>query len=287
MGTATIMRIGGVDVNKIIRYAKKAFKFYQKWQKKQDQKKQQQHAQAAQQQSHAGTPYPQQQSYPQQQQQPWGQQGPYPQQQPSTQYPQSSGPYGGYQASAPSTGISSHQEYEAMRNEANRHGDMMSQCFSQSQQAYDADDHGRAKELSNEGKHHQQQMEELNERCSAWIYHENNKSQPHGSVDLHGLYVQEAIEYTEKAIKSAKSEGLTELRLIVGKGNHSENHVRKIAPAVNKLMKQEHLTAAPEPGNYGVIVVHLAGQGGGRDGDSFSREMEQRGGSGDSDCIIM
>lgn len=148
-----------------------ALQFYQKWQKKQDQKKQQQHAQAAQQQSHAGTPYPQQQSYPQQQQQPWGQQGPYPQQQPSTQYPQSSGPYGGYQASAPSTGISSHQEYEAMRNEANRHGDMMSQCFSQSQQAYDADDHGRAKELSNEGKHHQQQMEELNERCSAWIYH--------------------------------------------------------------------------------------------------------------------
>lgn len=30
---------------------------------------------------------------------------------------------------------------------------------------------------------------------------ENNKTQPVGSVDLHGLYVQEAIEYTERAIK--------------------------------------------------------------------------------------
>lgn len=30
---------------------------------------------------------------------------------------------------------------------------------------------------------------------------ENNKTQPRGTIDLHGLYVQESIEFTEKAIQ--------------------------------------------------------------------------------------
>lgn len=33
---------------------------------------------------------------------------------------------------------------------------------------------------------------------------ENNRSQPVGSVDLHGLYVEEAIEYTQRAIKVSR-----------------------------------------------------------------------------------
>lgn len=83
---------------------------------------------------------------------------------------------------------------------------------------------------------------------------ENNKHSPPGTVDLHGLYVQEAIEYTEKAIQRGQSQNMSTLHVIVGKGIHSRGpppspplckvltrhagHVAKIKPAIEKLMVQ-------------------------------------------------
>ncbi len=37
-----------------------------------------------------------------------------------------------------------------------------------------------------------------------------------GEIDLHGLYVKEAIAHTDAAIEEAKRRGATEIRLIVG-----------------------------------------------------------------------
>lgn len=67
---------------------------------------------------------------------------------------------------------------------------------------------------------------------------ENNKKQPAGSIDLHGLYVKEAIEQVEKAVSNGQRSGLAELRIITGKGNHSVNHQAKIKPAVAQLMQK-------------------------------------------------
>jgi DNA-nicking Smr family endonuclease len=65
---------------------------------------------------------------------------------------------------------------------------------------------------------------------------ENNKQSPPGTIDLHGLYVKEAIERTESAIAQRQRSGQDELRVIVGKGIHSQNHQAKIKPAVEELM---------------------------------------------------
>jgi len=67
---------------------------------------------------------------------------------------------------------------------------------------------------------------------------ENNKHSPPGTIDLHGLYVKEAIERTETAIANAQRSGTEELRVIVGKGIHSQGHVAKIKPAVQGLMQK-------------------------------------------------
>lgn len=133
--------------------------------------------------------------------------------------------------------------------------------------------------------------------------------QPPGSVDLHGLYVQEAIEYTERAIKvrfhlrlsdrsltcqdphhplapraqDGRARGFPELRIIVGKGNHSPSHVAKIKPAISSLMQREHLTAHLDQHNAGVLVVQLQGQGTGRDAGQFVREIESKGDT----CVVM
>ena len=67
---------------------------------------------------------------------------------------------------------------------------------------------------------------------------ENNTSSPQDTIDLHGLYVKEALERTELAIQQAQSAGQSELRIIVGKGIHSQGHVAKIKPAVEEMMQK-------------------------------------------------
>jgi DNA-nicking Smr family endonuclease len=69
-----------------------------------------------------------------------------------------------------------------------------------------------------------------------------------GEVDLHGLYVKEAIRYTDEAIEGAKRRGDAEVHLIVGKGLHSAGHVAKIKPAIAELMQKCALAASPRVG---------------------------------------
>ena len=128
----------------------------------------------------------------------------------------------------------------------------MARCKSESQEAYNREDHAAAKDLSNQRKNHKQKMEQLNKEASNWIYHgqcynpsplylmrmlifsiENNRvswlcvmfvwntnsviqNRKPGEIDLHGLYVKEAIAYTDTALKEAKLRGDSELRFIVG-----------------------------------------------------------------------
>ena len=73
-------------------------------------------------------------------------------------------------------------------------------AFSDSQAAYTSGNGEAAHELSLAGKRHQQLKEQYNDEAASWIFNENNRVQPQGSVDLHGLYVQESIDFTEKAI---------------------------------------------------------------------------------------
>lgn len=54
-------------------------------------------------------------------------------------------------------------------------------------------------------------------------------------ADLHGLYVQEAIQQTEQAIQRAQQAGLPQLIVITGKGLHSTAHVAKIKPGPSAL----------------------------------------------------
>ena len=46
----------------------------------------------------------------------------------------------------------------------------MARAFQTSREAYDSGERGWAKELSNEGKRHQAEMERLNREASEWIF---------------------------------------------------------------------------------------------------------------------
>ncbi|TBU29614.1 hypothetical protein BD311DRAFT_777500 [Dichomitus squalens] len=174
--------------------------------------------------------------------------------------------------------------YMDLRARANAAGDEMARNFEAAHQAYESGDGARAKELSNAGKAAQGEMERLNEEAAEWIF-KGEQNNP-GEVDLHGLYVKEAIRFTDKSIVEARSRGDRQLRLIVGKGLHSTNHVAKLKPAIEELIQKHGLVAELDEHNSGVLIVNLDGQasGSGRvmSADEMTRGLEKK-----DECIIM
>ncbi|CAK5281480.1 unnamed protein product [Mycena citricolor] len=160
--------------------------------------------------------------------------------------------------------------YMQLRARANTEGDAMARCFSQSQEAYARGDGAQAKELSTQGKEHQRQMNQLNKEASDWIFvgkcilsiiaklllTSDADSKP-GEIDLHGLFVKEAVEHSDRAIQEAKQRGESSIHLIVGKGLHSPGGVAKIKPAIEELMVKHQLSAELDPHNAGVLIVNM------------------------------
>ncbi|WVR08847.1 hypothetical protein IAU60_005905 [Kwoniella sp. DSM 27419] len=178
------------------------------------------------------------------------------------------------------------ERYVELRNRARHEGDEAHRCFAASQQAYQAGDGARAHDLSVQGKEHQRRQDELDDEAGAWIFNENNKASPADTIDLHGLYVKEAIERTESAILAAQRSGQDELRIIVGKGIHSQNHKAKIKPAVEDMMRKYNLSAHIDPRNTGVLIVDLNGRSDGlrsRDAGGLVDQMEKE----DEGCRVM
>ncbi|KAJ5956890.1 hypothetical protein N7501_011169 [Penicillium viridicatum] len=151
-------------------------------------------------------------------------------------------------------------EYDRLRDLARQEASKRGQCFSRSKDAYSSGDGAGAKQLSEEGKAHGRKMEEYNRQASEFIFRENNASGrvEADTIDLHGQFVEEAEEILEERIKYAKSHGQNHLHVIVGKGNHSVNHIQKIKPRVEQVCRELGLQYATEE-NAGRIYVNLTG----------------------------
>lgn len=103
-------------------------------------------------------------------------------------------------------------------------------------------------------------MDKYNRQARDFIFRENNAEGRVASdtIDLHGLFVEEAEDVLEERIKAARQQGQTHLHVIVGKGNHSRGHVQKIKPRVEQVCRELGLQYATEE-NEGRIYVNLQG----------------------------
>jgi hypothetical protein len=103
-------------------------------------------------------------------------------------------------------------------------------------------------------------MEQYNRQARDYIFRANNASGrvDGDTIDLHGLFVEEAEDVLEERIKSARQRGETHLHVIVGKGNHSTNHVQKIKPRVEQVCRELGLQYRTEE-NEGRMFVNLQG----------------------------
>ncbi|KAG6375383.1 hypothetical protein JVT61DRAFT_2939 [Boletus reticuloceps] len=185
--------------------------------------------------------------------------------------------------------ITQEEAYASLRARAKQEGDLMAQCYQQSKEAYERRDRARAKALSDEGKRHALKMETLNADASATIFKDvtpllhNAQDRDACEVDLHGLFVKEAIAYSEKAVSAARRSGYSEIHLIVGmcissarseapssnlvfpwplagQGNHSEKGIPRLKPALQEDMQKRGHHVEADPKNPGVLVVRLGGR---------------------------
>jgi hypothetical protein len=103
-------------------------------------------------------------------------------------------------------------------------------------------------------------MDQYNHQARDYIFRENNAESRVASdtIDLHGLFVEEAEDVLEERIRAARSQGQTHLHVIVGKGNHSRGHVQKIKPRVEQVCNELGLKYRTEE-NEGRMYVDLQG----------------------------
>jgi DNA-nicking Smr family endonuclease len=132
----------------------------------------------------------------------------------------------------------------------------MSEAYSRAKTAQQKGYRGAAQEHRQKGDAHKSAMENLDKRAAKIIFRENNKNRMGGRIDLHGLYVAEAVGFAKEELRSAMTRGDEVVRFIVGKGLHSEGEAR-IRPALEELFSERGLSHLLDANNTGVLIVRL------------------------------
>lgn len=146
-------------------------------------------------------------------------------------------------------------EAERHRQKAHELADQQHALSSQSQAAYRSGNGALAKSLSIQARALHREVEENNRKAAALYLYANNINNPAGVLDLHGLFVKEALQAVQDEIRKAKKDKRGQLVLIVGAGNHSKDGVQRIRPAVEKMMRDAGHRY--EVMNQGCLKVYL------------------------------
>lgn len=91
-------------------------------------------------------------------------------------------------------------------------------------------------------------------------YNPNYASGPRSlqQIDLHGLYVKEALKKVEDHIKLCVARRIRRTDIIVGRGLHSPNATSRLRPAVLLLLESvQGVEIDKKNGDNGSIVVKL------------------------------
>ncbi|EDK44235.1 conserved hypothetical protein [Lodderomyces elongisporus NRRL YB-4239] len=151
-------------------------------------------------------------------------------------------------------------EYKRLRAKADEYYKKRNALSQQSQAAYKQKDGQRAHELSEELKKALAQAEQYSQQAAEYVFRENNADSAADEIDLHGLYVKEAEWILKVRLKQAISTNQSHLKVIVGKGLHSQNGIAKLKPAVDQLCDETRLKHYIDPKNSGVMIIELNGE---------------------------
>lgn len=150
------------------------------------------------------------------------------------------------------------REFDRLRDLAHAEDRKQHDFVAQSKAAYAKGDGAGASRFSQQAKAHEANEKRYHKQASDYIFRENNSDLPGDTIDLHGQYVQEAIGIVRMRITAGQQRGESHLHVIVGKGNHSQDHVQKIKPAVEETCRNLGLNYKTEH-NEGRLYIDLTG----------------------------
>lgn len=150
-------------------------------------------------------------------------------------------------------------EYQRLRSLADQAFQKKQSLSQESQEAYQHGDGAKAHQLSEKAKVQQRVAEKYNLEAAEYVFVQNNADSGSNEIDLHGLYVKEALWILQKRISAGIKGNEPYVRVIVGKGKHSQNGIAKIKFAVEDLCKEANLKNYLDSKNSGVLVIELQG----------------------------
>ncbi|XDT26975.1 Smr domain profile [Nakaseomyces glabratus] len=148
-------------------------------------------------------------------------------------------------------------EYQRLRAAADDAIKSRQKLSAESQKAYKSGDKAKAHQLSEEAKKKAALADTLNLQAAEYVFVQNNADSSSNEIDLHGLYVKEAMWILKKRMAFAADKGELELRIITGKGNHSQNHISKIKEETIELCQSLGLNYHVNSKNTGVVIVEV------------------------------
>ncbi|KAJ2922208.1 hypothetical protein H1R20_g14890, partial [Candolleomyces eurysporus] len=104
----------------------------------------------------------------------------------------------------------------------------------------------------------EERAKELHRKAARRYYaslNELNPKQKEDTIDVHGLRPSEAVDKTERALTQAMDNGLTTLRVIVGKGLHSVGGQPVLKKVITQTMEKQKIACEVDSGNAGVLIL--------------------------------
>ncbi len=137
------------------------------------------------------------------------------------------------------------QQAEQLRNQSR-------ELSQQSQSSYNSGNGALAKQLSQQSKSMKLQAEQIEFRA-------HNINRPLSVIDLHMLYVDEAINELNKRIDECIQSNINQLTIIVGRGIHSTDHILKLGPAAENILNQRQIQYQRDTPHVGCLMATLSG----------------------------
>ncbi|KAF5826588.1 hypothetical protein DUNSADRAFT_2595 [Dunaliella salina] len=141
-------------------------------------------------------------------------------------------------------------------------------CHAKASDAYKRGLHKEAKLLKYKGMRLGFRAKKRARKAADATFWRNNEGRPPNEVDLHGLYVEEALERVGAAINAARWSQILQypvarhMTFTVGKGQHSEDGIARIRPAVKELLRRRYYLRITEDkfndGRVHVELLHLS-----------------------------
>lgn len=143
------------------------------------------------------------------------------------------------------------------RQQAQSDAEKRNEYFMLSKEAFRRKNHEKAQKYSLLRRRHQRLMNEANKQANDAIFNYlNGPERPENEIDLHGLFVSEAIDRLKIRLDVIGKKDYERLYVIVGRGIHSPDGP-KLKPAVFDFASKHNIPHVLHIHNSGCIVFDL------------------------------